>query len=91
MFFIFDRIVFLMAFFRLLSSSIELIAALLMLKFNNVETAFKINAALAMVGPSIMLAVTSLGLVGLAGKIPLSGMVFVVMGVAMIFYGISKI
>jgi len=90
-FFMFDRIVFFMAFFRLLSSTIELSAALLMLKFNNVETAFKINAALAMVGPSIMLVVTSLGLVGLAGKIPLSGMVFVVMGVAMIFYGISKI
>lgn len=91
MFLMFDRIVFFMAFFRILSSTIEFTAALLMLKFNSVETAFKINAALAMVGPSIMLTVTSLGMVGLAGKIPLSGMFFVVLGVALIFYGISKI
>ncbi len=91
MFFLFDRIVFFMAFFRVLSSTIEFFAALLMLKFNSVETAFKINAALAMVGPSIMLTVTSLGLIGLAGKIPLSGMVFVLTGVALIFYGVSKI
>ena len=91
MFVMFDRIVFFMAFFRLLSSVIEMSAALLMLKFNSVETAFKINAVLAMVGPSIMLTVTSLGLVGLAGKIPLSGMFFVITGVALIFYGVSKI
>lgn len=91
MFLMFDRIVFMMAFLRIVSSTIEFTAALLMLKSNSVETAFKINAALAMVGPSIMLTVTSLGLVGLAGKIPLSGMVFVLMGVALIFYGISKI
>jgi hypothetical protein len=91
MFFWFDRIVFLMAFFRVLSSFIEMSAALLMLKFNSVETAFKINAALAMVGPGIMLTVTSLGLVGLAGKVPFSGMFFILTGVAFIFYGISKI
>ncbi len=39
-------------------------------------------------GPMIMIAVTSLGLVGLSGKIFPSGMVFMVLGVAFIFYGL---
>lgn len=91
MFYMFDKIVFLMAFCRFLSSTIELSAALLMLRFNSVETAFKINATLALVGPMVMLTVTSLGLVGLAGKISPSGMVFVLMGVGLIFYGVNKI
>ncbi|GBF32983.1 hypothetical protein DCCM_2080 [Desulfocucumis palustris] len=91
MLFMFDKIVFLMAFCRFLSSTIEFSAALLMLRFNSVETAFKINAALALVGPTVMLTVTSLGLVGLAGKISFSGMVFVLLGIGFIFYGVNRI
>ncbi len=91
MLFSFGKIVFFMAMCRVLSSTIELSAALLMLKFNSVETALKINATLAFVGPMIMIAVTSLGLVGLSGKISPSGMVFVVLGVAFIFYGLHQI
>ena len=91
MFLLFDKIVFSMAALRFLSSTVEFTAALLMLKFNNVETAFKINATLALVGPTIMLCVTSLGLVGLAGKVPLSSMAIILLGVALIFIGISRI
>lgn len=78
MFFVTNKIVFAMAMLRCLSASIELTAALLMLKFGRVETALKINAVLAMVGPSIMVLVTILGLVGLAGKVSLSklGIIF---------------
>lgn len=90
LFHIFDKIVFSMAAMRFLSSFIEFTAALLMLKYNKVETAFKINAALAVVGPTVLLIVTSLGLVGLAGKIPISKMVYIVAGVALIFIGVSK-
>lgn len=91
MFFLFDKIVFGMALLRFLSSTIEFSAALLMLRFNNVETAFKINATLALVGPTVMLTVTSLGLVGLAGKLPYSSMGIILLGVALIFYGINRI
>ncbi|MFZ5644444.1 MAG: YqhV family protein [Bacillota bacterium] len=91
MFYVFEKIVFGMAALRFLSSTIEFTAAFLMLRYNNVETAFKINAVLAMVGPTVMITVTSLGLVGLAGKISLQGMVFIVLGVASIFYGMSRI
>ncbi|MCL4441096.1 MAG: YqhV family protein [Firmicutes bacterium] len=90
MFFVTNKIVFAMAMLRCLSASIELTAALLMLKFGRVETALKINAVLAMVGPSIMVLVTILGLVGLAGKVSLSKLGIIFLGVLLIFYGISR-
>ncbi|HHW45092.1 DUF2619 domain-containing protein [Desulfofundulus thermobenzoicus] len=90
MFFLLDRIVLSMALLRMLSSSIEFTAALLMLHFNRVETAFKINCLLAMVGPTVLFTTTSLGLVGLAGKVPPSSMVMILLGVALIFIGINR-
>lgn len=91
MFFVFDKIVFSMAAVRVLSASIEFSAAMLMLRYNQVEMAFKINAALAVVGPTVMLTVTSLGLVGLAGKISPVGMACILAGVALIFFGINRL
>ncbi len=91
LFCVFEKVVLGMAALRFLSSSVEFTAALLMLHYNNVETAFKINSLLALVGPLVMISVTSLGLVGLAGKMSLPGMVSVVMGVALIFIGINKL
>lgn len=91
MFFVFEKIVLGMAALRFLSSTIEFTAALLMLRHNSVETAFKINAILALVGPAVMITVTSLGLVGLAGKVSLPGLFFIITGVIFIFIGMSKI
>lgn len=91
MFFVFEKIVLGMAALRFLSSTIEFTAALLMLRFNNVESAFKINAILSVVGPAVMITVTSLGLVGLAGKVSIQGMVFIIAGVVMIFIGLNKL
>ncbi|MEG6522171.1 YqhV family protein [Desulfotomaculum sp. 1211_IL3151] len=90
MFFVADKIVFAMAMLRCLSASIEMTAAMLMLKYGRVETALKINAVLALVGPSVMIIVTTLGLAGLAGKISLSKLGIIFSGVALIFYGISR-
>lgn len=91
MFFFFEKIVFGMAALRILSSTIEFTAALLMLRFNSVETAFKINAVLAMVGPTVMITVTALGLLGLAGKASPVGLASIVLGICFIFYGIHKL
>lgn len=91
MFFTFDKIVLSMALLRFLSSSIEFTAAMLMLYFNRVDVAFKINAVLAMVGPTVLIGVTTLGLVGLAGKVSMLGMVSIVTGVFLIFLGINKL
>lgn len=90
MFFSLDRFVLGMASLRILSSMIEFSAALLMLKFNRVESALKVNAALALVGPTIMMCVMAIGLFGLAGKIQLQKMVYVILGVGLIFYGLNK-
>jgi len=75
----------------MLSATIEFTAAMLMLKYGRVETAFKINSLLALVGPTVLICVTSLGLVGLAGKISPAGMAAVMLGVALIFIGINKL
>lgn len=91
MLFVFEKIVLSMAALRFLSSTIEFTAAILMLRYNSVETAFRINALLALVGPTVMITVTSLGLIGLAGKVPLQGLLFIVAGVALIFIGLSKL
>jgi len=80
-----------MACIRVLSATIEFTAAMLMLKYGRVETAFKINSLLALVGPTVFVAVTSLGLIGLAGKISPAGMVTVILGVLLIFIGINKL
>lgn len=90
MFFVADKIVFAMAMLRCLSASIEMTAAMLMLKYGRVETALKINAVLALVGPSVMIIVTTLGLAGLAGKVSFSKLGIIFSGVALIFYGISR-
>jgi len=90
MFFPMDKVVVGMALIRIFSCLIELGAALLMLKFNKVETALKINAVLAFVGPIILMSVMALGLFGMAGKMPTSKMFFIVLGVLFIFYGASK-
>ncbi|MFZ7103686.1 MAG: YqhV family protein [Peptococcaceae bacterium] len=85
------KIVLGMGILRIISALIELSAALLMLYFNRVETAFKINACLALIGPLIMISVTSLGLIGLAGKISVRQIFFIFSGVGLIFYGLNKI
>lgn len=85
------KIVLGMAFLRLISGLIELSAASLMIYFNRVETAFKINACLAIIGPLILISVTSLGLIGLAGKISFKQMFLIISGVILIFVSLSKI
>lgn len=85
------KIVLGMGILRIISGLIELSAAFLMFYFNRVETAFKINACLAVIGPIIMISVTSLGLVGLAGKVNFKQMVVIFTGVSLIFVGLNKL
>lgn len=74
LFFSVDKFVLGMAGLRILSGIIEFSAALLMLKLNRVDQALKVNATLALIGPTIMMSVMALGLIGLAGKLPLNKM-----------------
>lgn len=79
-----------MGLLRLMSGLFELIAAFLMIYFNNIETALKVNAVLALIGPTVMILVTSLGIAGLAGNISIAKMLFILCGVALIFIGVNK-
>lgn len=79
-----------MAGLRIISGIIEFSAAMLMLKLNRVDQALKVNATLALIGPTIMMAVMALGIIGLAGKVAVHKMLYIILGVGLIFYGLQK-
>ena len=74
---------------RLLSGSIELSAAMLMIKFNDLEKAFYINSLLALVGPIVLIVTTGIGLTGLSEKISLTRMVCLFAGILLILYSLK--
>lgn len=90
MFIIFEKAVLGMALLRLLSGSIELIAAILMLKFNSIEKALVVNSSLALIGPIILILTTSIGLLGIVEKISYMKMVWIFLGVGFIFVGVKS-
>ena len=77
-----------MAGLRLLSGTIEICAALLMIYFGTVQKAVMINAGLAMVGPTVLILVTTLGLIGMADKLEFWRMLVVMGGVGLILWGV---
>ena len=90
MIFIKDKVVLGMASVRFISSLIEFTAAVLFLKYDSIEKALKINAVLALIGPTIMTIVMALGLTGMSGKVSLNKFCFILAGVILIFYGAGK-
>ena len=76
-----------MAVTRLLSGSLEVLAALLILRYGRVERALEINAALPAIGPLAMMAATAIGLAGLAGSIPPLKLALILAGAALILIG----
>jgi hypothetical protein len=85
-----NKIVMSMATLRLMSGSLEIIAALLMIRFNQIEKALLVNSGLALLGPLVLLTTTTIGLVGIAEKLSFSKMLWVLAGVSCIFIGILK-
>ncbi|MFC3800126.1 Protein of unknown function [Cohnella sp. OV330] len=85
-----DKSVFSMALLRILSGSIELTAALVMLKLNDVTKALSVNAMLALVGPLILISTTTIGLVGMSDKLSPVKLVWIGAGVACLLIGILK-
>ncbi len=79
-----------MVFLRLLSGTAEIVSALIILRLNSLEQALKINALLASIGPIVFLGSMYLGLTGLARNVPVQKMVFIYLGVALIFIGLKQ-
>ncbi|NLY56396.1 MAG: DUF2619 domain-containing protein [Firmicutes bacterium] len=73
-----------MAAIRFLAGSLEICAALLMLRFGKINRALQINALLGLVGPVMMLTVASLGIIGLVGRINPFKTVYIILGVLLI-------
>jgi type IV secretory pathway VirB2 component (pilin) len=89
MFEVVDRIVYAMAGLRMMSSVLELCGALLMLYFGTAERALQVNAALALVGPTVLVLVTALGVTALAGEIEWHRLLWIALGVSCILYGVK--
>lgn len=78
-----------MVILRILSGSIEITAAGLMYKFQSVEKALAINSMLALVGPTILIITTGIGIAGLSEKISFLKMVCLFSGVLLILISLK--
>ncbi|EKP94755.1 YqhV family protein [Thermaerobacter subterraneus] len=76
-----------MALTRLLSGSLEVLAAVLIWRYGRVDRALEINALLAGAGPLAMMLATAIGLAGLAGALPPLKLALILGGVALILIG----
>lgn len=85
-----NKFVMSMASLRVLSGTIEICAALLMLRLNQLDKALLINSSLALVGPIILITTTTIGLVGMTDKLSMGKIAWVIGGVACILIGIIK-
>lgn len=84
-----EKALLMMILLRFLSGSIEITAAMLMYKFNDLEKAFYINTLLALVGPSVLIITTGIALVGLADKVSLHRMICLFGGIVLILYSLK--
>ena len=85
-----NKFVMSMASLRMVSGSLEIVAALIMLRLNQVDKALLVNSGLAFIGPLVLLSTTAIGLVGMADKLSLSKMLLIFLGVGLIFCGVLK-
>jgi hypothetical protein len=79
-----------MATLRVVSGCLEITAAMIMLRLNQVDKALLVNSGLAIVGPFVLLSTTALGLIGIAEKLSFTKLLLILLGVAFIFVGILK-
>jgi len=85
-----DKAAMSMAVLRILSGCLELTAAIVMIRLNNVEKALVVNSMLALVGPMVLISTTAIGLVGLADKLSPSKLLWIMAGVACLLIGILR-
>lgn len=83
-----EKTILIIVLFRILSGSIEIMAALLMIHYNSIERALLINSSLALIGPLIFMTTTVVGLFGIADKIAFANFFWILLGVSFILYGI---
>ncbi len=85
-----DKYVSWMAVLRLLSGTAEITAAIIMLRLNQVDKALAVNSTLALVGPTVLILTTAIGLTGMAQQLSWGKLGWVGCGVAFLLIGILK-
>ena len=78
-----------MVILRIISGSIEITAAGLMYKFQDLEKALAINSMLALVGPTILIITTGIGIAGISEKISFLKMICLFSGVVLILISLK--
>lgn len=76
-----------MAGLRIISGLIEIVAAVIIIRFGRVETALRINAFLGLVGPIVFIMVSALGIVAVAVKIVPMKIFFLAVGLLLVLLG----
>lgn len=76
-----------MALVRLFSAVVELTGAYLMIRLNRLDAAVRVNALLGLIGPLVLLAATTIGVVGLADRLPPPKLLMILAGVGLILLG----
>lgn len=90
MFTVIEKAVLVMGVLRLISGSIEMFAALLMFRLNDVGKALIVNSSLAMVGPIILILTTTVGLIGVSEKLSFLKITCIFLGVSLILIGVKS-
>ncbi|MFX0559253.1 YqhV family protein [Tepidibacillus infernus] len=85
-----NKFVLSMALLRFISGSLEILAGLTMLKLNDLNKALVVNSLLALVGPTVLILTTSIGLFGISDKISFSKFFWIFFGIGFILIGVRK-
>ncbi|WP_342504877.1 YqhV family protein [Sporosarcina sp. FSL K6-2383] len=84
-----EKALFIIIILRIFSGSVDITAAMLMYKFNDLEKAFYINTLLALVGPVVLIITTGIALFGLAEKISATRMICLFAGIVLILFSLK--
>lgn len=79
-----------MVYLRFLLAIISLVAVYFMLKYPTVEAGLRINAVLSLTNPTILMLINLVGISGLAGKVSLIKLGYIIIGAVFIMLGTVK-
>lgn len=88
--FLIEKALLMIIILRIFSGSVDIAAAMLMYKFNDLEKAFYINTMLALVGPVVLIITTAIALFGLAEKISIPRMICLFSGIVLILFSLKS-
>lgn len=76
-----------MVLLRAISALVEVCAVIAMIRLSRVDALLRLNAALGLVGPTIFILVSLLGLAGMAERLHPGRFLLVAAGVLLVFWG----